>query len=94
MGLKSLDRSPMELMDAVQVRRQDTFKLAGVSIGGGLQQMIQLSEVGKEFKGECDGVDALCHHLDGGTCRKAIEALQKVLERFKKYDGQTQSRDV
>jgi hypothetical protein len=94
MGLKNPERSPMELMDAVEVRRQDNFKLAGVSMGGGLRQMIQLSEVGKEFKGDCDGVDALCHHLNGDTCRRAIEALQKVLERFQKYDGEMQSRDA
>ena len=34
----------------------------------------------------CDGLDAICYNLDGYTCDRAIEALVKVKDRFRKID--------
>jgi len=68
--------SPAELLDAVMMEYK------AISIGTALDKLIELANTGKIFKGDCDGVDALCYHLDGYTVQAAIEALQKVQKRF------------
>jgi hypothetical protein len=70
--------SPTELMDAVKVEAPHKV----TSIGRGLQALIKLANEDKIFKGDLDGIDALCYHLDGYTVQKAIDALQKVQLRF------------
>jgi hypothetical protein len=70
--------SPTELMDAVKVSAPHKV----TSIGRGLEALIKLANTEKIFKGDCDGLDALCYHLDSYTVQQAIEALQKVQKRF------------
>ena len=76
MGLLNRNYSPTELMDAIMIEAKT------ISIGRALDKLIELANTEKIFKGDCDGLDALCYHLDGYTVQKAIEALQKVQKRF------------
>ena len=69
--------SPIELMDAVWITCR-----GNASIGMGLDELNNLGKIGKEFKGELDGLDALCYHLNSETCEAAIETLKRVLDRF------------
>ena len=78
MGLLNRNYSPTELMDAVIIDAPRTI----ISIGTALDKLIELANTGNTFKGDCDGLDALCYHLDGYTVQDAIEALQKVQKRF------------
>jgi len=78
MGLLPYNYSPTELMDAIMVDAPHKT----ISIGTALDKLIELANTGKIFKGDCDGLDALCYHLDGYTVQDAIEALQKVQKRF------------
>jgi hypothetical protein len=78
MGLPKFDYSPTELMDAVMIDAPHKT----ISIGTALDKLIELANTEKTFKGDCDGLDALCYHLDGITVRKAIEALHKIQLRF------------
>lgn len=86
-GLNRYTYSADELMKACKVEipyyRDEEM---GVSIGIALDSLIRLSQVGKEFQGDCDGLDALCYCLDGYTCENAIDALNKVLNRFKELE--------
>ena len=82
MGLKEYDYSQDELLGAVNVPIRMTGDPSGISIGRALEYLKSLSEVGKEFQGDCDGLDALCYHLDKYTCEDAIKVLQAVLKRF------------
>jgi len=78
MGLSLFNYSPTELMDAVAIDTPNKV----VSIGTALDKLIELANTETIFKGDCDGLDALCYHLDGYTVEKAIDALQKVQLRF------------
>jgi hypothetical protein len=83
MGLNDYDYSPTELLDMTAV----VHPLNGpqqVSIGMALDTLANVADIGKEFQGDCDGIDVLCYHLSGSQCKKGIEALQKVLERFER----------
>lgn len=53
-----------------------------VSVGAALERLNSLATIPREFEGDADGIDALCYHLDSGTCEKAIASLKKVLARF------------
>ena len=80
MSLKDYNYSATQLLDAVTITCMG--KKRNASIGMGLSELVSLYKVGKEFDGDCDGLDALCYHLDKYTCEEAIKALKKVLERF------------
>ena len=83
MGLNQYDYSPTELLDMTSV----VHPLNGpqqVSIGMALDTLASVADIGKEFQGDCDGIDVLCYHLSGDQCHKGIAALQKVLERFER----------
>jgi len=81
MGLKEYNYSPTQLLEATAVRHPILGPME-CSIGMALDTLVYLSEIGKEFDGDCDGIDALCYHLSGSQCSEAIRALRKVLERF------------
>ncbi len=82
MSLKDCNYSATELLDAVKVDAPHKFATIGRSLG----VLIKLSQEDAIYKGDCDGLDALCYHLDGYTVQQSIEALQKVLQRFKEID--------
>ena len=75
--------SPTELLNATQVKFQGHKRNA--SIGMALETMNSLAQTDECFKGEADGIDALCYHLDKFTCEKSIQTLQKIIERFNVY---------
>ncbi len=83
-GQYNRDYSPTELlgMSRVPPSRED----GPVSIGMALAYLSSVSKIGDEFQGGCDGLDALCYHLGLGTVDNAIEALQKVKQRFNDYE--------
>jgi hypothetical protein len=76
----------MQLLDAVKIIPSNARGCPTVSIGQSLEALNSLAKVPKEFDGDCDGIDALCYHLSGGTCKRAIENLQRVLARFKEIE--------
>lgn len=80
------DYSSSELMALVQV--PPTRAVAGpqVSIGTALHHLDVIADIPDECQGGCDGLDALCYHLDETTVRKAISALHAVLDRFKEWE--------
>ena len=83
MGLwdDKFDYSATELLEVCRLEPHET--VGGVpSVGMGLRRLVSVAEIGQEFQGGCDGIDALCYHLDRYTCEAAIEALHKVLARF------------
>jgi len=56
-----------------------------VSIAMALDHLARVASFDADNAGigdEADGIDALCYHLCGSTCDKAIAALQSVLRRF------------
>jgi len=71
--------SPQELIDLITKAIQE---LHSVSIGMALDHLFSVSNIGKEFQGDADGIDALCYHLSGFQCSKAIVALSAVQQRF------------
>jgi len=74
-GLENYKYSPTELLNAVKIDEP-------YSIGHALERLSSLADVGVEFQGGCDGLDALCYHLDRCTCERTILALKMVLKRF------------
>ena len=74
------DYSATELLSSCKVEDTD------VSIGRALDRLASVVDVGEEYQGGCDGVDALCYHLDAYTCTRAIEALQRVMARFAEHE--------
>jgi len=84
MSLNDYNYSPTELLDATGITCMGEQRNA--SIGMGLACLNSLAKTGKEFTGDCDGLDALCYHLNGYACEEAIKSLEKVLKRFKEYD--------
>ena len=83
MSLKHYNYSATELLDAVMVNNLKNGKKSDISVGTSLKHLGRLVNTGKEFKGDCDGLDALCYHLDSFTCKETIKSLQKILKRFK-----------
>ena len=81
---KGKNYSPSELLRACKVEDRDNL-ITDVSIGMALDRLISLGSIGPEFQGNCDGIDALCYHLDGITVKDAMKILQKILERVEEY---------
>ncbi len=92
MGSEKLNTVVMEILAAVVVKESGAELIAGigeiverhtkVSIGAALDKLHQVATTGKEFDGGKDGLDALCYHLSGSTCKKAMSALESVMMRF------------
>lgn len=81
------DYSPTELLSMSRV--DPRVDGGDVSIGMALDHLVRVSTLpGTEFQGGNDGIDALCYHLNGGTCQRAIDALNKVLQRFRDDENQ------
>lgn len=85
MSLNDYKYSPDQLLNLASVHCSENQK--AVSIGMALDKLSSVSKIGKELDGDCDGLDALCYHLSGPTCEKAIESLQAVLKRFETEYG-------
>ena len=73
--------SPTQLLNAVGIT-DPMGKPRNASIGMGLDALNRLAKIPNEFDGNCDGLDALCYHLNSYTVIEAIDSLQKVLKRF------------
>ena len=74
--------------DTVDVPQRNHDR-SDISIGRALDRLISVAQISKgELKGDIDGIDALCYHLNSHICQDAIVALQKVLMRFEaEYEG-------
>ena len=73
------EKDPDELKERlIQVIK----RISKVSVGAALRHLNELAATGKEYSGGCDGLDALCHHLDIHTVQRAIIALDRVSQRF------------
>jgi hypothetical protein len=76
MGLKDCHYSTNELLEAVTIPDHLYEKTIGIA----LRRMIDLSDIGPQFYGNCNGLDALAYHLDVNTIDKAINTLERVKE--------------
>jgi hypothetical protein len=85
LALNQYKYSPDELRDTVKVRNCMN-STDNISIGNALSYLHVVARMDSgDLEGGVDGLDALVYHLGGDTCDKAIEALQKVKDRFEKY---------
>lgn len=85
MGLNEYDYSSDELLGAATVTPYPSNNK--ISMAKALNDISELAETDSIFKGDCDGLDALCYHLDGYTVDKAIRSLKKVKERFARLES-------
>jgi hypothetical protein len=90
MGLNQYDYSPDQLLNAASVEVAEGC--SRVSIGRSLDWLHTLGNIPDEFKGGCTGLDALCYHLSGSSCDKAIETLYRVKKRFKELEAERAER--
>lgn len=79
LALIAIEKDPSELVEKLNRLIKEHAK---ISIGRSLERLTTIANIGPEFKGGLDGVDALTYHLSGHICTEAIKALNKVMERF------------